>query len=403
MDRKLSVLFVDDEPRILQGLRRMLHTMRQQWDMAFVSGGRQALEVFSQKAVDVVVTDMRMPGMNGVELLSAVQERYPKTVRIVLSGHSDKDLILKAVSPTHQYLSKPCDAEQLIATITRSCNLNALLTKDCVRRIVARMDALPSLPSLYAQIMDEVQSADVSMQKIGHIVARDPAMSAKILQLVNSSFFGLPRRIADPQHAVNLLGLETIKALVLTTEIFSAFDSRNLSDAFIEGLWQHSLRTGDLAARIAKNESLDRMARDHSQMAGLLHDVGKLVLAARLPDDYAALSRRLAARPDQERIAVEQEIFGATHAEVGAYLLGLWGLPDPIVEAVLHHHSPTGRDFDALAAVCVADMLIKGSLSADDPAQVPADADADYLSGIHWPEKARAWQELYAQTAEEKI
>lgn len=403
MSRKLSVLFVDDEPRILQGLRRMLHSMRQQWDMTFVSSGRQGLEVFTQKPVDVVVTDMRMPGMNGVELLTAVQQRYPQTVRIVLSGHPDKDLILKSVSAAHQYLSKPCDAEQLIATVTRSCSLNALLTKETVRQIVARMDSLPSLPSLYTQIMAEVRSSDVSMQKVGRIVARDPAMSAKILQLVNSSFFGLPRRIADPVHAVNLLGLETIKALVLTAEIFSIFDSRNLPAGYIEDLWQHSLCTGDLAVRIAKSESLNKVSQDHSQMAGLLHDVGKLVLAAWLPDDYAAVLKRVADEPRQGYITIEEIILGVTHAEVGAYLLGLWGLPDPIVDAVLHHHAPAGQAFDPLAAVCVADMLVNGRVSAECPEEFPAGSDAGYLAGIQWPQKARTWQGLCGKVLEEMM
>ena len=105
---KTRILFVDDEPLVLQGLQRMLRPMRNEWEMAFVESGRRALEEMATLPFQVVVSDMRMPGMNGAQFLSHVQELYPRTVRLILSGHADKDLIMKCVGTAHQFLAKPC-------------------------------------------------------------------------------------------------------------------------------------------------------------------------------------------------------------------------------------------------------------------------------------------------------
>ncbi len=404
MDPLRRILFVDDETKILQGLKRMLWPMRKRWRMYFVNSGKQALEVLDQHPVDVVVSDMRMPGMDGAQLLAEVQRRHPQVVRIVLSGHSDQDLTLKAVSPAHQYLSKPCEAKMLVSTIDRACDLNDLLSRDNLKQAISRMDSLPSLPTLYADIMAEVQSPDTSIQQVGKIIARDVGMTTKVLQLVNSSFFGLARHIIDPVHAVNLLGLDTIKALVLTVEVFSKFKSDALPLAFVEGLWHHSLFCGELARRIARQEGIDKPAVDDCYMAGLLHDVGKLVLGTNLPEDY----RRVIDLMGQQQVCAieaEMQIFGTTHAEVGAYLLGLWGLPETIVEAVLYHHFPhnfAGNEFVPLSAVAAADTLSNGgNLLHSNPDDAASENLLTYFSRIGAADKAASWGQLHDQVKEE--
>jgi len=403
MDMPRSILFVDDEPKILQGLKRMLRSMRKQCDMRFVTSGQDALEALDAHPADVVVSDMRMPGMDGAQLLAEVKRRHPQVVRIVLSGHSDQELTLKAVSPAHQYLSKPCAADVLIFTIKQACRLSSLLSQEGIKKLVSRMDSLPSLPTLYARIMDEVQSKNPSIQAVGEIISQDISMTTKVLQLVNSSFFGLVRHITDPVHAVNLLGLDTIKALVLTVEVFSTFNNNTLPLAFVETLWHHSLFCGELARRIARQEDIAKSAVDNSYLAGMLHDVGKLVLAANLPAEYF---RVIACTEETELSCVEAEsrIFGSTHAEVGAYLRGLWGLPESIVEAVLHHHFPegfSGDRFVPLSAVVAADRLShNASLRPNPEADVPQ-GDAQYFSRIGAAEKIDAWEQLRDQVTEE--
>ena len=218
---KKRIIFVDDEPLVLQGLQRMLRSMRDEWEMEFMDGGAKALERMAQAHFDVVVSDMLMPGMNGAALLAEVMQRHPHTVRIILSGHADKDLILKCVGSTHQYLSKPCDADVLKATVRRASAVDSGLKDETLRKLVGSMDRLPSIPTLYTEIVEALRDPEVSVETIGEIVGKDPGMTAKILKLVNSAFFGLRRQVASPAEAANYLGLDTIRSLVLSINAFS--------------------------------------------------------------------------------------------------------------------------------------------------------------------------------------
>ncbi len=390
---KKRILFVDDDPNVLQGLRRMLRTMRHEWSMEFAASGRDALEILEQVPFDVVVTDMRMPGMDGAALLTEVMKRYPQIVRIVLSGQSDEDTILRSVGPAHQYLSKPCDADRLKATVGRACALRDLLGDGSLKRLVSQMETLPSLPSTYVELMDVLRSGKASMVEVGEIISKDIGMSAKVLQLVNSAFFGLPRHVSSPTEAAVLLGIDTVKALVLSVHVFSQFDPEKLQSFSIPALQRHSLATAALAKAIAEAENLDPMFRDHAFMAGLLHDSGKLILAANLPDRYKAAF----AQASEHQVPLhdaERPIFGATHAEVGATLLGLWGLPDAIVEAVAYHHSPAecvGNSFSPLTAVHVADALEHGRQEAGLSASL---LDDEYLDRIGVADRLPVWQNL---------
>lgn len=390
------VLFVDDEALVLQGLARMLRGMRKQWDMAFVSSGSEALALMAREPFDVVVTDMRMPGMDGAQLLNEVRERYPKSVRIILSGHADRELTMRSLMATHQYLSKPCDAETLKATLGRVLSLHNLFQGNPLfEPLISGIQALPSIPSLYLRIQEELRSPDTSVKRIAEIVAQDPAMTTKMLQLVNSAFFGVPQHISDPEVAVNMLGLDTVQALVFSAHVFRQFDK--LPEYMdLDKLWQHGTRVGALAKRIAKAESADNRECTDASVAGMLHDVGRLVLFVNLPEETARL-HRLAQRSNANLFELERLEWGATHAEVGAYLLGLWGLPEPVVKAVALHHGPIDsldNGFSVTTAVYAANALA-GELSAAKNVPV-GKLEINGLNelDVRWP----AWRELCAQS-----
>ncbi len=360
--RMLKVMFVDDESRVLQGLQRMLRPLRETWDMQFFESGEAALQAMAASPVDVVVSDMRMPSMSGAELLTRVMRQFPSTVRIILSGQADKELVHKTIGPTHQYLSKPCDADTLKATVDRAAKLRHLLGNDRLRLLTGRMDSLPSLPALYLQLVELLQNPNATLQKVGELVAQDLGMSIKLLQLVNSAFFGLRRNVSNPSEAVNLLGVETIQSLVLSVHAFNQLNAEHLANFSLESVWQHSMAVAGLAKRIALSEGLSKTQGEEAHMAGMLHDIGRVVLATNIPEDYAKVLA-MAKTQDRSLIACEMELLGATHAEVGAYLLGLWGIADPIVEAVAYHHTPRecpNHVFCALSAVHVADALHHG-------------------------------------------
>ncbi len=395
------ILFVDDEPNVLQGLQRMLRPLRNEWETAYAGNGQEALKLLAESSFDVVVSDMRMPGMDGAQLLNEVMKHHPQVVRIILSGHSDQQSILRSVGAAHQYLSKPCDADTLKNTVAQACGLRELLASKTLKELVAQMNSLPSLPSLYVEVMQELQSPDGSLQKVGQIIAKDVGMSAKILQLVNSAFFGLRRHVGSPSEAAIFLGVDTVRALVLSVNIFSQFDRAQLKNFSIESLWTHSSLTGALAKQIAKAEGAEPKTVDYAFMAGLLHDVGKLVLAVDLPDKY---SQTLALAHAQKKplSEVERETLGATHAEVGAYLLGLWGLPDPIVEAIAYHSCPScclDHKFSPLTAVHVANALEHETRPAND--EVAPVLDMEYLSELRLTHRLDVWRDI-CQTARQE-
>jgi putative nucleotidyltransferase with HDIG domain len=387
-------LFVDDEPRLLEGLRRMLRPLRREWDMAFAADAFQALELLKANPFDVVVTDMQMRGMDGAQLLEQVRGQHPRAVRIVLTGQSSREAVLRAVRVAHCQLSKPCDPEVLKATVRRACALRDLLHDPTLLTLLSRLESIPSLPATYAEVIKEMESADPSLQKIGQVIARDVGMSAKILQMIHSAFFGIGFHVSGPEQAVILLGAETTKYLVLAAHIFTSIDPARVWPFSIEAVLAHSQRVSGLAREVARAEGLDRKEVEHAAMAGLLHDTGKVILAGYLPDRYRevlALERgRGLGSCDAER-----PVFGATHAEVGAYLLGLWGLPDPIVEAVAWHHRPAdcpAHAFGPLAAVHIADGLAHDETGGS--------LNGDYLARLGVAGRVGEWRELLGQAAE---
>lgn len=353
----IKLLFVDDEPNILQGMRRMLRSMRKEYKMFFAEGGRQALDLMRDESIDVVVSDMRMPGMDGAQLLTEVREQYPETIRIMLTGQADEDSILKTVGIVHQFLAKPCDPEQLKSLLNNLSGLQDRVSDEYMRGVISKIDSLPSLPATYTALQEAMKKDDVSLGEIAEIIERDMAMSAKILQLVNSAFFGLFTTVKSPAHAVNLLGFNTVKILVLGVGVFSS--AEKVCPGFsMDELWRHSFMVGRIARKLAEAEDMQDAMIDDCFLAGVLHDIGKLVLSVNFTSKYEDVISRVK-QENKTFCSVEKEIFSACHGAVGAYLIGLWGFRYELIEAVGFHHSPkaTTDNVTVSSIVHVADRL----------------------------------------------
>jgi len=227
-----TLLFVDDEPKVLQGLQRQLRPMRNEWDMNFVEGGHQALDFMATHPVDVVVSDMMMPIMDGSQLFTEIVKRHPQTVRIVLSGHAEREAVLRLVGPAHQYLSKPCDADELRKAIARAFTLRELLGNERLKQLTARIKNLPTLPALQNKLTEELRKDSPSMERIGEIISRDIGMTVKILQLVNSAFFGLAQPVSNATEAAVLPGAEHDPVTCAVSGIFFAIRSENMQIIF---------------------------------------------------------------------------------------------------------------------------------------------------------------------------
>lgn len=395
---KKRVLFVDDDKNILDALRRMLHSKREEWEMSFVAGGAEGLALLEQTEYDLIVSDMRMPRMDGAQFLAEVAKRHPQTIRIILSGHADQEMAGRAAGVVHQYLSKPCSPEALKTALSRALALQELLSSETLKSLVARMQSIPSVPALYMEVVAELQRPDASIQKVADIIAKDIGMTAKILQLVNSAFFGMPRRITSTAQATSLLGLDTVRDLVLGIQVFSRFEFQPIAGFSLDSMWRHSMTIAAIAREIARAESKDRSFAEDCFVGGMLHDVGKLVIAAGIPKLYEEV---LASAKTQNAPLwkVEQRMLGASHAQVGAYLLGLWGLPNTVVEAVGFHHNPTavpGKGLFPLGAVHIADEVIAPLLDTSSSAvasAAPPPVNDPYIEAMGLTSRFPFWWE----------
>jgi len=391
------ILFVDDEPLVLQGLQRMLRGLREEWDMQFVSSGPDALDAMAATAADVVVSDIRMPGMNGAELLQEVARRHPSAIRMVLSGDAHPEHMLQCINVAHQFLAKPCDAFTLRQALERVFALENRLQDASMRRFVSGLSSLPSVPAIYQELREKLASPEASVESVGETLQRDPAMTLKLLQLVNSAAFGLGRQITHPTQAALLLGLETIKTLTLWLQVFKNAPKVAVPGFSLEELARKSLETGQLARALVREERGSRTLQDTAFTAGLLHDVGELVIAVNDPAFFVQ-ARHLAQREGLKVWQAEKQLRGFTHAEVGAYLLGLWALPFELVEAVAYHHEPSvaaGAGFTGVTALHAA-----AALQEHPTGPTVRGLDPHYLTAARLESHVESWRDVAARLSD---
>jgi HD-like signal output (HDOD) protein len=389
------VLFVDDEHLLLEGLKRSLHCMRAHWDMTFVQSGPAALFALGQDPYDIIVTDMRMPGMDGAQLLEVVKEKYPDVLRMVLSGQASRQDVLRSVGPAHQYISKPCDPQELKSRLSQALMTRGLLKNPNSRALVLGLQSIPSPPMRYDEIQSELQSENVSPKKIAGIVSRDPGMTAKILQLANSAFIGAHLNVSNAAEATTLIGTDMLRALVLSAHVFSQCRDESAADCAI--LCDHALAVSSLAQRIALSEKCAQTIVDEASTIGILHDLGRLVLLTEAQGQYTALLAQVNNAAADLNTA-ERDQFGCTHAELGAYLLSIWGLPNSLIQAVAFHDHPAKsleNSFCALTIVHVADALT--SSSAGSAILQDVRLDYEYLDSLGLSARVPLWRSLHQQ------
>jgi HD-like signal output (HDOD) protein/CheY-like chemotaxis protein len=397
------VVFVDDEPRILDGLRRMLRTHRTLWDMSFAEGGAAALAILQAQHCDVLVTDYRMPGMDGAQLLERVRTDFPSTARVILSGQTNEDNLLKIVMLTHEFISKPSTPEQIIATVERLVAVGGSAIDEEAQRDVSIIESLPSAPETLIELIAALDAEDASPQSVAAVIETDPAATAKVLHLVNSSAYTTSRKVSNVAQAIALLGLHVVRGLVLLHDLVRTFDlADKLPAEWIKALTQHAVESSRLARQLGAGAEWENDAFT----AGLLHEVGQLVLASSRPVAFGEVlgawrgaDGQSAPGEDTSLAAAELAAFGVCHNDVGARLLLLWGLPTRVVEAVSEHDRAGQPDaaVDATSAVALAHTVVEAGLGpVCGCREAAATLDMDRLD-----EKARAavtwWQRELAR------
>lgn len=400
MVRRKRILFVDDESRVVSGLRRMMHSARAEWETFGAPGGREALDILRDNDIDVVVSDMRMPGMMGYDLLAEVRRRQPKAVRLALSGHASRVDLDKCVGPVHRFLSKPCSAETLMEALRTAGALVEMQVSDRLKGLMGALEVLPSLPEAYDSLQRAIRAQMPTAQSVAAAVSRDVGMSLRVLQLVSSSFYSARAGMASPARQVEFLGMDVFRRLADSPAAFCRCRRPEGENFSLARECDHAGTVAGFARRIALTEHAEHAAAEEAYLAGLLHDVGKIVFMAEFPDEYdKALS--LAKEQGMAPLDAERQVLQVTHAAAGAYLLGLWGLPDGVVGGAAFHHTPSDAPAEgpiAVVAVHAADVLAHEFAGASDGIRHP-ELDEAFLGKAGLVHRASTWRDACLQVA----
>jgi len=359
----IRILFVEDDPVVMANMRRSLAVMRREWDMRFFATAEDALLGMADRPFDVVVTDLAMPGMDGTELLALVQYQHPRVVRVLMAEPDAAGGMVRAAGVAHRILRKPCDPSELAFAIQRAFELEQRLSDPDLQSMISEVGALPS-PSLAVVRLNDLFAFDeVDVDDVAGVVSSDVGMTAKLLQVVNSAYFSLAHHITDVREAVSYLGLDVVRNLCVAMELMKSFEQAPPTvQAIVDEIHEHSLTVAGVARELIQ----DRTKANDAFVGAMLHDVGLLVLATQLPEQFLEL-RVQTMRSNLPLTEVELEVIGAHHADIGAHLLDLWGLPSTIVEAVARHHDAfdvPSTGLEPVHAVHIADAVVSGRLDA---------------------------------------
>jgi HD-like signal output (HDOD) protein/ActR/RegA family two-component response regulator len=392
------ILFVDEQPDTFASLKEVMRRSGPTWNVEYAAGGAAALAALEEGPVDVVIAEERMSPMDGVTLLTRLRDRHPMTIRMILSEAVGSKRPSVAAIIAHRFLGKPCNVAELGVLIRRSCDLRDLTGDAEAYRRTMSATALPSSPGMYMELSQILSDPTWQPSQVSAVIERDVAMSAKVLQLANSALFGLTQTVTSVRDAVVYLGGDTIRSLALTAEAFGKLAPKRAEGFSIDAFQNHAM----LVARIAAAILPPGRAQQEAVTASLLHDIGKLIVISDGSNRWKLLNLEAVERrlPLYE---VEHEREGVTHAELGAYLLSLWGLPDGIVEAVAHHHNPGAADgyaFDGVAVVHIADALAHELQKASDDTAPAPTVDEDLLDRLGMRPRLDLWRHMARQLVE---
>ena len=378
-----NILFIDDDQFILDALRASLRKQRKRWNMTFALGGAAGIEVIQKTPIDAVITDMQMPEVSGYDVLKAAYEHVPDAIRIVMSGQAGQAVELASMPLTHQWLSKPTDVAYLIHVIERALVTRNLVHAGPGRRLLGSLTKMPVIPTTYQALTRALAADEASVDAVTEIVSSAPGLSARLLQMANSAYYGLPRRLSDLREAVGYLGFEMISKLVFATEFLQQVEEGGPSAA-LAGFEARAILTSRVAAHIMDGDPRAEAASS----AGLMHDIGRLLVE--ITDEVNG----------GKGVSIAQELrdCDATHSDIGGALLGIWGLPSELVEAVAHHREPSRveiMELDCVVAVHVAQCLVSECIALqEDSQQPPSELDQAVIERLSLRQQLTEWREF---------
>jgi len=352
----MRILLVGQDANLLAETRRAFWRDHRGWETLFAASGAEALQFLGRDPVDILVSDMRLPDMTGAELFHEVRGIEPGTVRIALADHATAEWEEKAEGDLHRLLVKPVSAAFLQGVIESLCIEDDDTSVRAVRAFVGGLDRIPSLPSLYSELLALLQRQDVGMGEVARLIRKDLGIASQVLKVANSVHCSTDRPVREIGQAAAMLGIDSLRSLVLFRGLISGIDSPRPQGLDLEQLWHHSFQVATGVRKLTVLEGETQLA-DLAFSVGLLHDIGLVVLAT----DPSGRYHKVLTQAQSTRIplaVLEQEVYGVDHTQVGAHLLSLWGLPPSFCRPVREHHAPplVETGFPLSAALHLADV-----------------------------------------------
>jgi HD-like signal output (HDOD) protein len=389
MARKNILLAIADPQTVVD----INQALGDEWLTTPVASEADALALLEAGSFDALLVDFNLGEPDASELLNQALEKCPDTTRFLFAYEADLALVAAKVLGAHEILPKPVEAASLRGRIESGLDDSG----PAEAGVATGFDTASSIPSVYDEVLQALNSPDATSRQVGEIIAGDAALTQEILKLTRSAYLGLPGRIIRPVEAVEVLGLDTVKALVMALRFLAEHSHVRPGYLSLETIWQHSIHVGQIARDLVLFETKDRAVASQALAAGLLHDLGKVVLATNFDDLYGRV-HSLARKQPVALWDVEKEMFGANHGEIGACLLGMWNLPGAIVEAAALHHEPPLGEHDhltPLAAVHIANVL-EHQLHPGDEFRVVPVVSAPFLNQLGLLQRLPVWRAAFA-------
>ncbi len=390
---RARLLFIDHDPAVLDAYRQALASMSTLWTIDCVQSKSEAVAAATQNPPDILVAALEADEEKDLDALSQISKAAPHAHAFIAINEERTARLQATLETNWRYLPRPCPADRLLFECQRCLALDSWLENPLIKEIVASRAEFQSLPPLYLKIVSLINSPHASTDQIAEAISTDLAFSSKVLETVNSSFYAFEDKVSDIAEAVSILGLDSIKNLALAIQLFNRAGQSAERHALVNELWHHSVSVAVVARRISLYETEDSKSAEEAYSAGLLHDIGKLVLLDAAPEAFAE-ARHLSRDDSIPLWQAETQTIGCNHAELGAYLLATWDLPEALSEAAALHHQPVNRcrsGFPAVAAVYVANTIVRQRGNANHPDAIP---DQDFLVGIGKTDSWEDWQEI---------
>lgn len=368
----LNILLVDDEPKVINGLERNLSITEDGWDINVAYSGQEALELLDEEPVDIIVSDLRMPEMDGSQFLERAKVQCPNSIRFILSGYADQDLMLKATGVAHRYLTKPCDSQELIDAIRQVFETRSLMANEEIAHYVNDTGELHADNKALQQILDLTNDPESDLDELARLIESQPTVHASILHVANTAFFGAGGQVETVNEAMQTLGLEFLRSLAILELSKSRLELPPDLMVLAETVLNHCVETSLFARQMKPLLEKANMLQTLTSLC-LLHDLGKLVFLIHEKENYAELWKQSAAQKTP-LWKLEQEAYGCDHAGIGAYLFDLWGLPEALIRGVAWHHKPLKVVKDSF---CPVSLLHMANYAAHEIKELPLYCSGD--------------------------